>query len=379
MPARGSSNRTTKPTDQPIPEITDPAEQNLYDDIERLRSETGPGSCRKIVVHKKRADGSKWERCRQFASGDLDVDQLPVLFGGGDFTLELIDENNKYIRRFPVSFSTDVYPQSPIIASPASPATDGGVSPADAQPGSLASFIQEMRAETKAAQDRHMRFMETVVTAIIGGQKPPSLKDQVDQLVALKSLADSNPKPDSTLISDAIKTGLDLAGRARGESPSDDDDDQGGGSTMRVIERIIDKVLTQPRRPHPAPGPTAAAGGPEGGPLPPELQPYAWLKKFAPYLIGWSRENFSPERAANVILEFVTTDEHMAMLEQFVKMPANIRNPILVQLDGRLGNYQAFIDNLAAELVKKFDTEFSTDDEDVSDDRGSETGPAQSA
>ena len=383
MAARGRSTRTKQPTE---PELTDPAELEAYGEIERLRAETGPGSCRKIIVFKKRADGSRWDRCRQFASGELDLDQLPLLFGGGDFTLELIDENNRYMRRFPISFSPDVYPETPITAAPTPSATVAGVDPMG---GTLPSFMQEMRAETKAAQDRHMHFMETVITAILGGQKPTSTKDLIENLVALKGLSSDNEKPATSIISEAIKTGLDLAGRARGDPPEGDE----GSDNMRMIDRIAgvaERILSNPRRaarPGGAPAGAAGAAGAAGerihpgpiGVLPPEWRQFAGLGKFAPYLIGWARAGFSVDRAARVILEFVTTDEHLAALERFVRMPPNERNPILTQLDGRLGNYQQFINDLAAALVTEFETAFEADPEETDSDPGSEADSAESA
>jgi len=77
------------------------------------------------------------------------------------------------------------------------------------------------------------------------------------------------------------------------------------------------------------------------------------------------------DRAASAIYHLVP-EQHLDVLEQFARMPAGDRRTLLTQLDPRLGPYQVFLDELAAQLVVIFDKE-------AEDDAPDNPGAAESA
>ncbi len=320
---------------------------DLYDEIERLRAETGPGGARKIVVRKKRADGSGWDRCRQFASSELErLDVIPEMFGGGEFQLQLIDAANRYLKAFLVSWSPDLYP-APRAVRPSEPGASASPA-AGAPPASgdrLTEIFMLMQRQAQEQQERYVALLQSIMTSLIGSRAAGGVKERVEELVALRSLVQENPKAPIDLLKEVLLTGLQLGKGGEAGAGAGDEDEEGEGKGMvRVIERgldLFDKVL---QRSGPARSGAAAPAGPRPVPqLPEQLQPYAWLLKYVPDAI-----------------------------EQFARMPAGDRRTLLTQLDPRLGPYQVFLDELAAQLVVIFDKE-------AEDDAPDNPGAAESA
>jgi hypothetical protein len=343
-----------------------------YEEIERLMAETGPGAPFKIVVWKKRTDGKRPDRCREFLVTELErLDVIPEMFGGGEFTLQLKDQVGRYLKQAQVSWSADLYPPPRPLARPAEPGAP--LAPAAAAPDRFSELFLMMQQESRAQQDRYMSLLQSIVVAVIG-KGAPTLKDRVDELNALRGLtAGSNAPPaPAEVLKDMLMAGVQIGG---GRKPGDAGDEDAEGSGMaRVIEKGLDLVtramdrVPGPRR-APVAGQAAAAAA-----VPEHLRPYTWLLKYVPQAIGFAKGGASPARAAAAIYALIP-DEHLDVLESFSRMPVAERRQLLVQLDERLTPYLAFLDELAAQLVITFDREAA---EDVDDEQNA-ARPAESA
>lgn len=345
---------TRRKTD-PAPELPpDPDELEVYAEMQRLIAETGPGGARKIVVFKKRADGKPPDRCRQFQVAELErMDVIPEMFGGGEFILQMMDEANRYMKRFSVSWPVELYP----VPQPVKPAEPAAAAPQGPGSDRIAELIVLMQRESQAAQERYTALLQSIVTSLIG-RGAPTLKDRVDELLAIKQLGGDAQRAPVELLKDVLLAGLNVG---RGGKPAEGaaDGDAEDNGMMRVIDKgldILNRAIDKSAKP------AGAGGGPRPAVLPDHLRPYAWLLKYVPRAIEFAKGGISAERAAAALYALVP-DDHLDVLESFVRMPAPERNQLLVQLDPRLAPYQAFLDELARNMVIVFERE----GEDVED------------
>lgn len=360
--------------DQPTAE-----ELDVFDALDKLRVEAGPEGGYRIHLLKERHDApGSFARIKAVPLQGFDVDQLPTQYGGGTYLLQVVNQRGQYVQRIRLTFDPDVYPRTPAqaatpAAAPAAPATAGT---GDA----LERMMLFMHQAQLKAEERHSALLTTMLTTMMGAMRPP---DPIAQLTALKALGADNPRAPVELIRDAVKEGINIARAAAGAGAADDDDE--GGGMARVVEKGIDAVtkILDARATRPAaaaapqpgkPGvPAVAAGGAAAGPaaveVPDQLRPYLWLKNYVPYAVGWANQQFSPKRAAGVIYELVP-DDHLPALEDFARMEPAARRQILAQLDGRLAAYTTYLDEIAAELIARFDQDATEDEDDAGIDAG---------
>lgn len=376
-----------RPPDDPDASITageDPeGAQALeaWEEIERLRSEASGGGNLSILVFKRREDGSRNDRIRAFPADQLDLDTIPVQYGGGDYVLRLLSPTRQYLKQFRVSWSTDVYPRTPArvaASAAAAPPTAGG--------DAVAELAAELRRDRQAAAGRSTDMMEKLLLAVIGNLKPPSMTDTLAQLQAMQALATNKPTAPIELLRDAVKEGIALGRSGTGQGPADD---EGGIDMARIIEKGLDALtrLVDARRVAVA-RPVAAAPAVAGAPvatapattaqvaaarLPAHLQSYAWLAAYVPQAVTFAQQGMAPERLAGVLYDMVP-ESYLGQLEDFARLDRAQRREILSRLDGRLGPYLDYLDEIAAQLIVIFDQD--TDDDDAGGGEGEDEGNA---
>jgi hypothetical protein len=219
-----------------------------------------------------------------------------------------------------------------------------------------------VQREGQAQQERYVGLLQSIVTSLIG-QRGPSLKDRVDELVALKALSGDNPKAPVELLKEVLLTGLQL-----GQGGNAGGGDEGDGGMVRVLDKGLDLIGRALER---APGPRGVPAGagarpPAGAVVPEHLRPYTWLLKYVPQAIGFAKGGTRADRAAQAVYALVP-DEHLDALEDFARMDQAQRAQLLQQLDPRLGPYLTFLDELAAQMVTIFDREAAEDVDEPKD------------
>jgi hypothetical protein len=326
-----------------------------------LANEVGPDAGYSVQVFKRPQDeagrslAKGWNRCKRIPLEGFDLDMLPELFGGGEFLLKVCNERKRFLRTHQVTFDPSVIP--PEDPAPAPPAIAG---PAD---NALLPLLLETRKEMAAQEARHRDFMQTLVTAMLGARSTgPSLSDMIDAQVKLRDLTRvEQPKTEAQQVVDLIELGRKLAGDRGGEG-------EGGSDFMAglkdLVLPILEKMQNAPRPTRPAagelrPGPAGDNGGGVQN-IPPHLLPYIGLKKFAPHLIGWAQSNFDPSRVAESLYQLVPAHE-LPVLDQFVHEPSAQRISILAQLEPALTQYRTYLDSLAVEIAKIFDSDREDD------------------
>lgn len=361
----------------------------IYEALERAKSETGPGRAVKIILFKKREDSTQWDRVRAFPAAEFDFDRVPVMFGGGEYIVQLMSATG-YIRggRLPVSYSTDVYPRTP--APQVAAAAVGAAMPVD-RTGELMALMQQ---QARAADERYVGLLQTFLQSMTANLKPPSTADRLAELKLLHELVAPATAPRELTpvqaLADAFRSGMNASIGKKG-ADDDDDDEEGGASMVRVIEKGLDTFarILEARRPAgaaPAPGAPAPGARPRAAapPLPDHLAQYAWLRKYVPQAMGYAQQGVSAKRVAGAIYEMVP-DEQLGQLEDFARMDTGQRRQILAQLDGRLSPYMSYLDEVVVELIARFDAEPEDgpedgpgDDEPEDEDDADGTGAAQS-
>jgi len=182
------------------------------------------------------------------------------------------------------------------------------------------------------------------------------MTDMVDAQIKLRDLSGPPQKTDGDLMLQAMRLALE-AGRGSGGEGSGGEADLFSKVIDKVAVPIIEAIRTQrqaaPRRPTALPPGNPPTGQSVGADmLPPELEPYRFLRQYSPHLLGWARTNFDPARVSGVIYNLVP-DEFFPVLESFLARTPPERFSILIQLDPRLQPYQTYLDTVMNELSKE--------------------------
>jgi hypothetical protein len=357
-------------------------ESDPQEALTALANEVGPEAGYSVQVFKRPQDeagrslAKGWNRCKRIPLEGFDLDMLPELFGGGEFLLKVCNERKRFLRTHQVTFDPSVIPPEETAPAPAGV----GAVPTD---NTLLPLLLETRKEMAAQESRHRDFMQTLVTAMLGARSTgPSLTDMIDAQVKLRDLTRvEQPKTEAQQVVELIELGRKLAGDRGGEG-------EGGGDFMAGLKDLVLPILEKMQSaPRPAPRPAGelrpgAAGDNGGGVqnIPPHLLPYVGLKKFAPHLIGWAQSNFDPSRVAESLYQLVPAHE-LPILDQFVHEASAQRISILAQLEPALTQYRTYLDSLAVEIAKIFDSdrEDDTPGEDPPYDAGTEIEPDPAA
>lgn len=341
------------------PELASIAQdEESFAELDRLRAEAGPDSAWQVAVFRKTADGLKYAYCRRLPLSGFDLDKLPQVFGGGVFQLRVINPHGKIQKVISITFDPNVWPLTPVSSS----APGGAPAAAPAAPAAdTSSMLIAMQRQLDEDRRGREHFLETLVTAMLtkGQVSTPTMTDLVDAQLKLRELSTPQGKTDGDLVLQSVRLALEAGGHLRSEG-------EGGGDTD-IFTKVIDKVaipLVDAIKSHRAAAPAPAAisaratgprpvPGPAGaGTLPPELEPYAFLRQYSPHLLGWARSGFDPTRVSAVIYNLVP-DEFFPVLESFLNRSAPERFSILVQLDPRLQPYQTYLDAVMTALSEE--------------------------
>lgn len=384
---------------------------DAYDAVDQLLSEIPEAAASSCTVHVYKfrlpvagEQGTKLDRCRRMPLDQFDVDKLPELFGGGDFTLRIIDRDHGIDRTARVSFDPALYPvpgkPSLTTAAPAA-AAPGGAHLAGV-PAGYEDRLSRLEAALNEARDRHVRFLETMLQGGALRSAPPS-----DPLTMIKAVMEivqgAGGRTPAKEIGEAMRMAFDMAreaGGGEGGGPSG----EGGGDWMSVLEKFAPKILevltTASARPAaavarvapaaarpapgpaappaPAPGPRSMFGLPENPPapnggaeLPPEWAQFAFLRKYTDLLIEAARKQTDPAFVASVTYNRVP-EAHLDALETFVYLTPEARYGLCVQLDPRLAECAAYIETVAEAIRGEFE-----DDEAQEDAQGADATPPQ--
>jgi len=326
-------------------------EDESYSELERLRTEAGPDSAWSVMVFRKSQDGLRFNYCRRLPLAGFDLDKLPETFGGGAFLLRVRDDRGKIAKTINIAFDPGVWPSTP--AAPAAP-------PAGLNDPTVSGMLIGLQRQLDEDRKGRERFLETLVTAMLtkGQVSTPTMTDLVDAQIKLRDLTTPQQKSDGDLVLQAVRLALEAGGGLRGE---------GGGGDEDIFSKVIDKVAVpiveairenrkaNAARPVALPAASHIQGpapGAPGGALPPELEPYRFLRQYSQHLLGWARTNFSPDRVSAVIYNLVP-DEYFPVLESFLSRSAPERFSILVQLDARLQPYQTYLDAVMTALSQE--------------------------
>jgi hypothetical protein len=400
MPRRSRVARSQAQLD-PSPGLVTGAASDLdaYDAVESLLSEIPAASSCMVHVYKFREtpQGQKFDRCRRVPLADFDVDKLPLMFGGGEFTLRIIDRENQIDRTARVSFDPALYPV-PGSHTPPTASAPGGTAPQGAAaPGVIGSYddrLSRLEGALREAQDRHVRFLESLLTQ--GGARTASA-DPLPMIKAVMEIvngAGGGSRTPAKEILDSIKAAFELARDAGdGRGPGS----EGGGDwLMSVIEKLGPKLLegimaAAPRRPalagaaapgppavSPAPGvratvpagPTSMFGIPEnppagngaGGELPAEWAQFLFLRNYTDLLIDAARRHTDPGFVADLTYRKVP-EKHLDALETFVYLPPEARAGLCAQLDPRLAPCAGYIEEVAEAIRGEFEDDAAQEEQ----------------
>jgi hypothetical protein len=250
-------------------------------------------------------------------------------------------------------------------------------------PGDMRELVLQMARDRDQDRKDHQAFLQTMVTALLTKNttsNTPTIGELMDAQLKMRELAAPAGKGEPEVILQALKLGLETAA---GRAPGGDDAEGGADILTKLIDKIgvplieaIQRRSSAPTR-APAPGGALPARGAAGGApaqatgLPPELEPFAFLRQWTPYLLGWGKTSFDPARAAAVIYN-VVPDPYFPVLEDFLSKTPAERFSILVQLDPRLQAYQDYTERITTALK----AEIGDDDTDAGElapgDQGSD-------
>ncbi|MGH6628248.1 MAG: hypothetical protein ACREB3_00790 [Burkholderiales bacterium] len=346
-------------------------DEEAFTEVERLQSEAGPDSGFVVSVFRKSQDGLKYNYIARLPLVGFSIDKLPTAYGGGDYLLRVQNERNRIVKAIRITFDPGVHPVNPSSSAPAAAPTSPVSDP------SLQAILLKLSQDREDDRKNHQHFLETMVTALLtrGQGNLPTLPELMDAQLKMRELAAPAGKTDGDLVLQALKLGLETAtGRTPGE---------GGEGDGEVLSKLVDKIalplfeaITRRSAPRPAPNSLPGPGsgqlplsqgqnGVRPGNLPPELEPYRFLKRYTVTLLGWAKTNFDPERVAAAIYNLLP-DEFFPVLEMFLNRPATERFSILVQLDPRLQAYQTYLEAVTTALQN----ELNLDTGDGEDKKG---------
>ena len=348
------------------PSTPDPFDLHAYEAIEKLRAESGPGAEMTAHVFKRRADGTRIDRCKRFPLADLDLDALPLTFGGGDFSIRVTDARGAEVETVRVSFDPELYP-APRPAIPPGPPPPAAAQVHDA----AGDAVRELRQELAAAQVRHMQFLETLVVNSLG-RGAGTLKDRIEELNALRSIVNREPRQElpAAQLAESFRAGMDAA-----RSLAD-----GAGERGDVLDKLIEKLgpifveslIHTPARPGAGALPAAdtdrpapAASGSPAPRLPEEWKPYAFLARYVGTAISTAQAGTAPEAIADTLYDLIP-DQHLDALAQFVHLDTGRRRQLFAALDPRLVAHTDFLEAVTVKLREILDAD-DTDDADTAE------------
>lgn len=380
MPRKRTPARQPDPPADPAPAAdqveTDQDELEASDEIDRLVAQLPPGAGYTVTVFKRSADGSRIDRCRKFPADQLDMDTLPKIFGGGQFTLGICDQAGKRLLTRHISFDPTLYPP-PVADAPAG---------APGAPDQVRDLVDRFTRTLSDERANSSRMIEALINATIGrpatpAAAPTSMRERLEELNLIINMAKGAGGTPASEMAQAFRDGAAAVRSVASAATGDEEAGEGGGDvTMRVIEKFINRLMAQPIPPAtgaPAPALPAGNGQPEtttpDPDLPADLQQFTFLKKYAATLIGWASTGFDPGRVAGVIYNLVN-DAYIPMLQKVIAMSSSERHAILTQLDSRLAPYAAYIDTVAEELAAAYaedQTDSAEEDDHATDQPGS--------
>lgn len=328
-----------------------PAEFDQYDLLDKLKAESGPGGGWTVRVYKRSADGNRIDTCRKYQLDGFDIDRLPVDWGGGEFLLKILDERGTIKGEIRQSWDEEMFPK-PHKNAPA---------PANGQ--------TDLGRELAERDRRHEEFIQRILLALVPGAGKTSGVDDLLKTIEVVQKLNGGGGVDKQI--ELLKIGVEIgAGMEPGKSP-----EGWAPLIMAALDKYGDAFFSKMGRPsaaaspaparlpastEPAPtngsGPAKPASADSTGkpaPIPAELQPFAWLARYAPYIIDCAARHRKPAAIAAFIFEEIP-DQHAEALKSFVAMPSDDRARLLAALDPRLAPTAEYVDQVAAELFGMF-------------------------
>lgn len=402
--ARG---RTPKDDDTATPALTAPGadadlpDQEIADQLEALTASLGGAvaGC-SVHVYRRRSDRNRIARCKRIPLEDFDVDQLPLMFGGGEYCLRLVDGDGKAIRVFRVLFDPDLYPDVG-AAGPRAPgappvaAAAAQLAPAPAPYDPTAARLAALEQSLEAERTRHAAFLESIVTATLkGGAGGGSLREQLESFKLIAELvAPRQAVTPASEIAEAMRSAIEITKELRGDGAGESGGDGIMGKVAEGLMSMIAARAAAPPAPEPprafprpvSPPPPAAAppvpapsiglmpSAPAAPPatvpvpaaaapaeLPAEWAPFAFLRQYTGQAIEMARSNIAPELVGQLIYQAVP-DAQLDALTRFVQLPDQERAAVLVALDPRLDPYAAYMHLVAAAVREEIEAEHAAD------------------
>ena len=281
-------------------------------EISALKSQIGDGTYT-VRVLRKAADGSM-ERFPAIPLDEFNADAVAERYGGGDYRFDVIDsDNNQYVKRFRVRYSTAIKP----LGEPARAAER----PAGPSP-EFAVLLQMIQA----ANAQSMTMMAEVVKAISSKPAGPSIQELAATMKMLKDL-DGGSKSEA-IIAETVKNSLAMASKfvEMGRDAAADVEPEGKllGKLGDILPDLIDKLTQRPpsrqvvKRSLPAPAPATPTPAPapaaaQAAPAAPYLAQYPrvtiLLKQIAPVLMEYARQNRPAGPAAEEIVSKLPDDQ----------------------------------------------------------------------
>lgn len=375
MAARGG-RRSQAPTDDAAGLVSDPATLDGSDpDVDALDSfleEIGANpKSYTVKVFKRRADGNRIGSCRSFPLEDFDPDQLPVMFGGGEFTLRIIDKGPpaRFVRAIHLFYDPEIFPPKPPAAGP-SARPDAPAAAANGDPV-LAARLAALEGQLSASTDRYVRLLEQLVTA-----RAPQAQDPIATLRSMMEIVQlsGGARTPGREMADVMKTALDFAREANGGGGGDTGDPI-SMAVSALIPKLIEVMSNAAARgpagavaPAPsrvvAPAPAPAAGAPPAPrmvpgngyqvKLPPEWEAFAFLRGQTDQLLHAATTNADPAFVGSYAYGKVP-DDYLADLQRFVMLPAAERAGLVSALDSRLSSYMPYIEKVVDTIREEFE------------------------
>lgn len=406
MPTRRRAARQPDPID-PGPSLTvDGGEPDAYDAVDRLLSEIPEAASSTCIVHvykfRDTPGGSKLDRCRRVPLAQFDVDKLPELFGGGEFTLRIIDRENNIDRTARVSFDPALFPlpgrhTSQPASVPGAPAPQGTA--AAVVSGGIEDRLARLDNALRESQDRHVRFLEQLLLGGVG--RPAPAGDQLGQLKALMEIVNQAGRGGTTPakeIGEAMKMALEFAREAAGAGGGGEGGEGILGQFLdKLGPRLLETILQAgartparamppapagsspaptrpalPARPTPAPGAASMYGsampidnpppnGNQDPALPGEWAQFAFLRKYAGQLLDCARDQTDPKMVGQFTYNRVP-EKHLDALETFVCLDPAARAALLTTLDPRLAECTAYVEQVAEVIRGEFEDDTAEDE-----------------
>ena len=367
---RRGRTATPAPPDEPLPAAPalvsqdDAPEDEAWDALDRLSADLGgPSSNYTVIVYKRRADRNRIDRCKRFPLDEFDPDQLPTMFGGGEYTLRVVNEAGQLVKRLRVSFDPEVFPVSPARPDAAVP----GAAPVSSNDPVMVRLLA-VEAQLAQEKDRYARFLEGLVQTSRNAAPAPA-----DPLAMIRAVMEivhgAESKTPAKEVGEIMRAALEFAREAQGIEGGDG----GDGGIMGLIKQFAPLLLgalthtpaapgapraagqlPAPTGPRLAPAPAPAGPAPAAAPqLPGEWARFTFLKPYAGYLIDCARSNTDPVAVGEFAYHRVP-EEMLPDLEAFINLEPSQRMALLVQLEPRVQTYAPYVEKVVEAITAEF-------------------------